>query len=85
MDWTEWVLGMVALAVVTSIIWVGKILYGLPAEYMPRQQIDQRFRELEQRLHSDMTAAEGRADKQFDAVNAKLDKIIDKLDSKADK
>ncbi|NBB81656.1 MAG: hypothetical protein GVY36_19810 [Verrucomicrobia bacterium] len=57
----------------------------LGERFVPRPQIDKRFRELEQRLHSDMKAQEARSDKRFDKIDATLVRIEGKIDSKADK
>lgn len=85
MEWIEWVLSIVAGVIVATVIWIGKIISDLPRMYVPRVQVDARFRELEDRLHNDMTAQEGRTDRQLDKLDGKLDKILQKLDGKLDK
>jgi DNA primase large subunit len=57
----------------------------LSERFVPRPQVDKRFYELEQRLHEDMKAQEGRSDKRFDKIDATLVRIEGKIDSKADK
>lgn len=81
----EWILGIVGAVIVGAVGYIGKILASMPTEYVPRNQVDARFRDLEGRLHGDMVAQEQRSDRQFDTMNGKLDRIIDKLDNKADK
>lgn len=69
----------------TLIAYVGKVVSTLPREYVPRPQVDARFKDLESRIHNDMRDQESRVEKRFDAIDSKLDKIMDKLDDKADK
>lgn len=85
MSWIEWTLGIAGSIIVISIAWISKEIANLPSHYVPRPQVDARFRDLESRLHGDMVAQEQRSDRQFDTMNGKLDRIIDKLDNKADK
>lgn len=89
MDWTEWTLGIVGATIVGSLIWVAKILAGLPREYIPRSQVDRRFRDLEQRIHNDMSSQDIRNEKRLDklehAMAQGFQRVIDKLDMKADK
>ena len=85
MAWTDWVLGVVGSVIVGTVIWMGRIISTLPAEYMPRDQINSRFEALEARLHNDMVDQERRTDKQLDKLDRKLDQILDKLDGKADR
>lgn len=85
MTWIEWILGIVASITAGALVWVGKVVSGLPINYVPRSQVDARFRDLEARLHNDITSQEARAEKRFDVIDAKLDRIIERMESKADK
>ena len=82
---SDWLLTVSGVVLATLIAYVGRVVTNLPREYVPRPQVDQRFSELESRLHDDMRDQESRVDKRFDAIDSKLDKIMDKLDDKADK
>ena len=84
-SWTEWVLGTVAAALAGAVVWVARIVSDLPQAYVPRPQVDARFRELEERLQAQLAAQESRSDRQFDKLDRKLDQIIVLLDRKADK
>lgn len=85
MVWSDWVLGVIGSIIALTVIWTGRAIMALPADYMPRTQINSRFEALEARLHKDMVSQERRTDKQLDKLDAKLDQILDKLDNKADK
>ena len=85
MTWIEWLLGIVGSILVAAMIWVSNVLSKLPLDYVPRSQVESRFRDLEARLHNDLRLQEERTDKRFDKIDAKLDQIISRLDSKADK
>lgn len=89
-DWAA-----IGLVVTLIVAWIGTLhkrmsgisdpLTSLPNDFVPRQQIDKRFAELERRWESEFKRLEGRSEKQFDQVNAKLDRIMDLLQHKADK
>lgn len=85
MNWVEWVLGIVGVVISGTVVYMGQIISRLPETFVPRPQVDARFRELERRLHDDMISQERRTDKQLDKLDSKLDHIIAKLDGKADK
>ena len=85
MGWIEWVLTIVGGVITGTVIYMGKVISSLGTEYMPRDQINERFGALEARLHEDMVSQERRTDKQLDKLDSKLDQILDKLDNKADK
>jgi len=72
-----------------GLAWWVKLIGGrvsdMPRDYVPRVQIDARFRDLEQRIEREMNAQESRTEKRFDAIDGKLDKIIDRLERKADR
>jgi len=59
---------------------VGGRVTDLPRDYVPRVQVDARFKDLEQRLEREMAAIEGRSDKRFDSVDSKLDNQSVKID-----
>ncbi len=82
---SDLVLGVASIVMAAVITYVGRVVALLPKEYVPRPQVDERFRELESRIHDDMSAQESRVEKRFDMIDSKLDKIMDKLDDKADK
>lgn len=82
---TEWFLTVASVVVAALITYMGRVIAMLPKEYVPRPQVDARFRDLENRIHDDIRAQESRVEKRFDAIDSKLDKIMDKLDDKADK
>jgi len=81
----DWFLTVSGVVLATLIAYVGRAMANMPREYVPRPQVDQRFAELESRLHDDMRDQENRVEKRFDSIDSKLDKIMDKLDDKADK
>lgn len=85
MGWIEWVLGIVAAVIAGTVIYMGKLFSDLPKEYMPRDQIESRFRDLEGRIHLDMIAQDQRTEKHFDRLYAKLDEIHAEMKQKADK
>jgi len=82
---TEWFLTVSGIVMASVVAYIGKVVTSLPRDYVPRPQIDARFKDLENRIHEDIRAQESRVEKRFDAIDSKLDKIMDKLDDKADK
>jgi chaperonin cofactor prefoldin len=81
----NWFLGIAATVIGGTIIYMGKLFSDLPKEYMPRKQIDQKFEDLERRIHNDMGDQDRRNEKQFDRLYNKLDEMHSELKSKADK
>lgn len=85
MSLTEWFIWVAGIVFATVVAWIGKVMVGLPKEYMPRYQIEQKFSNFEKRMHDDLNRQEVRAEKRFDKIDEALIKIMDKLDGKADK
>lgn len=85
MQFVEWVLGIVAALAVVAVGWIYTVVSSLPVRYVPRPQLDARFRDLEKRMHDDIIAQETRTDKRFDQIEAKLDRIIERLERKVDR
>jgi hypothetical protein len=85
MDLIEWAMGIAAVIIAGTIIYLGKVLNGLPNIYMPREQIERRFRDLEDRIHDDMAGQDRRNEKHFDRLYNKIDEVLQELKSKADK
>lgn len=88
MEWTEvfvWFLGLVGTIVVGTIIYLGKVFNEMPNTYMPRAQIERRFRDLEDRIHDDMAGQDRRNEKHFDRLYSKLDEMHSEMKNKADK
>jgi len=74
---------MTALIGVTG--WILRTVANLPADYVPRTQVNSRFDQLKAEIHEDMTKQEDRTEKRFDRLEAYLVRIESKLDGKADK
>ena len=85
MGWIEWVLGIIASIITGTVIYMGRLFAELPKEYMPRDQIERRFEDLEARIHTDMASQDRRNEKHFDRLYAKVDEVLQELKSKADK
>lgn len=81
----NWFLGIAGTVIAGTIVYMGKLFADLPKEYMPRQQIDERFRDLEDRIHNDMGDQDRRNEKHFDRLYNKLDEMHSELKGKADK
>lgn len=93
-----WILGIAGTIVAGTVIYMGKVISDLPNAFVPRSQIDKRFRDLEERMHADsehlyesMQHTERRTDRQLDKLDvkldqahAKLDLMFEKISSKAD-
>ena len=85
MDWTEWLLLTISGLIVVLGSWVARTMTSLSHTYVPRPQVDGRFRALENRIDRDLSAQDKRTDKRFDQVDSKLDRILERMDQKADK
>lgn len=85
MHWIEWALGIVSAILVLAVGAISKAIINLPVNYVPRDQADTRFSELEGRLTDQIRAQEARQDGRFDRIDRALEKIDHKLDAKVDK
>lgn len=84
-SWIEWTLGIVSALTVAAITWIGNVIHRMPIEYMPRDQTNARFQDIERRMHLDLTAQDARTEKRFDSIDGKLDRILERLERKADR
>ena len=87
-----WGLGLLGTAVLATLGWVAKVLTQLPVNYVPRDQVNERFSKIQEQFEAsikamerDMEASEARSEKRFDRIDAYLERIVNKLDAKADK
>ena len=85
MGWIEWVLTIVGGVITGTVIYMGKVISSLGTEYMPRDQINERFEKLEARIHNDMGDQDRRNEKQFDRLWQKMDDMHTDIKAKADK
>ena len=85
MGWIEWVLTIVGGVITGTVIYMGKVISSLGTEYMPRDQINERFEKLEARIHNDMGGQDRRNEKQFDRLWQKMDDMHTDIKAKADK
>ena len=80
-----WFLGIVGTVIAGTVIWWAKMISDLPKVYMPRVEIDDKFKELERRIHNDMGDQDRRNEKQFDRLWQKMDDMHTDIKAKADK
>lgn len=83
--WLQSISAVVAAIFVGAITWIGKVVVGLPRDYVPRDQIDARFSALKEEMHEEFAAQESRNNRGFDRLEVKIDQVLNKLDGKADK
>ena len=85
MGWIDWLLGIFGTIIAGSVIYMGKLLSEWPKVYMPRDQIERRFQDLESRIHNDMADQDRRNEKHFDRLWQKMDDMHNDIKAKADR
>jgi len=84
-EWMAWTATGIMTALIGVTGWILRTVANLPADYVPRTQVNSRFDQLKAEIHEDMTKQEDRTEKRFDRLEAYLVRIESKLDGKADK
>lgn len=88
---TEWLTTIIGIGIPALSVWLLRLnmcinrMLERQGEYVPRTEINQRFRDIKNEIHTDMTAQERRSDKQFEELKQYLIRIEEKLGDKADK
>jgi len=84
-EWMAWTATGIMTAITGVTAWLLKTIANLPADYVPRSQINNRFDQIKAEIHADMEKQDDRTEKRFDRLEAYLVRIESKLDGKADK
>jgi len=84
-EWMAWTATGIMTALIGVTGWILRTVANLPADYVPRDQINSRFDAVKREIHDDLKAQDDRNEKRFDRFEAYLVRIESKIDAKADK